>query len=202
MFKHKPTLLALLLAGTMASFTTQASAAPNATAVFAGGCFWCMQPAFDKVFGVLDTIVGYTGGKTENPTYEQVGTGSTGHYEAIQVVYDPEKITYEALLKIFWHNIDPFDARGQFCDKGPTYKSAIFYANQTEKKLAEASKKEVEDRFENTVATAILEANQFWPAENYHQDYYIENQIRYKFYRYNCGRDDRLKEIWGDDYQH
>jgi peptide-methionine (S)-S-oxide reductase len=141
MFTYKPTLLALLLVGVMTSFTAQANAAPQASAIFAGGCFWCMQPAYDKLHGVLDTVVGYTGGTTSNPTYEQVGTGTTGHFEAIKVIYDPQKVTYEGLLKLFWRNIDPFDEKGQFCDKGSTYRSAIFYMNSTEKIAAEASKK-------------------------------------------------------------
>lgn len=202
MSTYKPTLLALLLAGIMMTFTTQAGAAPKASAVFAGGCFWCMQPAFDKVHGVLDTVVGYTGGTTKTPTYEQVGTGTTGHFEAIKVDYDPQKVSYEGLLRIFWHNVDPFDDKGQFCDKGPTYRSAIFYANPSEKKEAEASKMMVEKRFKQPVATEILKAKEFWPAEEYHQDYYKKNPIRYKFYRYRCGRDARLMEVWGSDYKH
>jgi peptide-methionine (S)-S-oxide reductase len=202
MFGYKPNLLALILVGVMTSFTTQANATPRASAVFAGGCFWCMQPAFDKVHGVLDTVVGYTGGKTVAPTYEQVGAGSTGHFEAIKVIYDPEKVTYEELLKIFWHNIDPFDDKGQFCDKGPTYTSAIFYMDLAEEKLAEASKKMVSEQFKRPVVTLIIKANQFWPAEGYHQDYYTKNPVRYKFYRYSCGRDARLMDIWGSDYKH
>lgn len=199
MFRCKPNILALLLVGVMTSFTTQTYAAPRTSAVFAGGCFWCLQPAFDKVHGVIDTVVGYTGGKTVAPTYEQVGAGSTGHFEAIKVIYDPEKVTYEGLLRIFWHNIDPFDDKGQFCDKGPAYNSAIFYTNLTEEKLAEASKKMVEERFKRPVATLIIKANQFWPAEDYHQDYYKKNPVRYKFYRYSCGRDARLMDLWTND---
>ncbi|MCG8529195.1 MAG: peptide-methionine (S)-S-oxide reductase MsrA [Desulfovibrionales bacterium] len=195
--KYK-TILALLLVGVMISFTAAGNAeAKKATAIFAGGCFWCMQPAFDNVKGVTDTVVGYTGGTTKNPTYETVGTGSTGHYEAIQVHYDTNLVTYEQLLTVFWHNIDPFDAKGQFCDKGPTYRSAIFYMNPMEKELAEKSKQEVYTRFKRPVATMILPAKAFWPAEKYHQDYYMKNPIRYKFYRYRCGRDARLKEVWG-----
>lgn len=202
MFTYKPTLLALLLVGVMTSFTAQANAAPQASAIFAGGCFWCMQPAYDKLHGVLDTVVGYTGGSTINPTYEQVGTGTTGHFEAIKVIYDPNIVTYEGLLKIFWRNIDPFDEKGQFCDKGSTYRSAIFYMNSTEKIAAEASKKKVEKRFKRPVATLVLKAKEFWPAEDYHQDYYTKNPIRYKFYRYRCGRDERLMDIWGIEYKH
>ena len=195
--KYK-SILALLLVGVMMTFTAHGKAeAKTATAIFAGGCFWCMQPAFDKVNGVTDTVVGYTGGTTKNPTYEQVGTGSTGHYEAIEIHYDPNVVTYEQLLDVFWHNIDPFDAKGQFCDKGPTYRSAIFYMNPMEKQLAEKSKQDVYNRFKRPVATMILPAKEFWPAEDYHQDYYMKNPIRYKFYRYRCGRDARLKEVWG-----
>lgn len=202
MFRCKTVILALLLVGTMLSFSTQASAETKATAVFAGGCFWCMQPAFDKVPGVLDTVVGYTGGTTKNPTYEQVGTGTTGHFEAIKVEYDPEKVTYKTLLDVFWHNIDPFDTKGQFCDVGSTYRSAIFYENPSQEKLAIASKEKVEQRFKQNAATKILKANQFWAAEDYHQDYYTKNPVRYKFYRYRCGRDARLKDVWGSEYQH
>ena len=163
------------------------------TAVFAGGCFWCMQPPFDELKGkgVLQTTVGYTGGTKENPTYEETSSGTTGHREAIEVVYDSKKITYKDLLKVFWMNIDPFDKAGQFCDKGEQYTSAIFFQNDTQKKEAEESKPK------GNVATAILPAKKFYPAETYHQSYYQKNPIRYKFYRFNCGRDKRLKEVWG-----
>jgi peptide-methionine (S)-S-oxide reductase len=163
------------------------------TAIFAGGCFWCMQPPFDalKTKGVLKTTVGYTGGTKENPTYEQTSSGSTGHREAIEVVYDAKKIAYKDLLKVFWENIDPFDKDGQFCDKGEQYTAAIFYANDEQKKEAELSKPK------GNVATSILPAKKFYPAETYHQSYYEKNPVRYKFYRFNCGRDKRLKEVWG-----
>lgn len=163
------------------------------TAIFAGGCFWCMQPPFDalKGKGVLKTTVGYTGGTKENPTYEAISSGTTGHREAIVVDYDGKKISYKELLKVFWENIDPFDRKGQFCDKGEQYTSAIFYLNDAQKKEADASKPK------GAVATLILPAKKFYPAEVYHQEYYLKNPIRYKFYRYNCGRDKRLKEVWG-----
>ena len=211
MSRYKTTILPLLLVGAMLTFTIQGNAeqhtgkktdSSKATALFAGGCFWCMQPAFDKTNGVIDTVVGYTGGHTSNPTYEEVGTGRTGHYEAIEVHYNPDIVTYSKLLDSFWRNIDPFDASGQFCDKGPTYRSAIFYLSPEQKKLAEETKKAVEERFKQPVVTEILKANTFWPAEAYHQDYYIHNPVRYKFYRYRCGRDARLKELWGDEAPH
>lgn len=199
-----------MLAGVMLTFTTQGGASepqeksdsPVSKAVFAGGCFWCMQPAFDKTNGVLDTVVGYAGGHTDFPTYEEVGKGTTGHYEAIEVHYNPNMVSYSDLLNIFWHNIDPFDSRGQFCDKGTTYRSAIFYGSSEQKILADQAKSAVEKRFKHSVATEILKAGMFWPAEDYHQDYYKKNPIRYKFYRYRCGRDDRLKELWGDEAGH
>lgn len=165
----------------------------SATAIFAGGCFWCMQPPFDalKSKGVLKTTVGYTGGVKDNPTYEETSSGTTGHREAIQVDYDEKKISYRELLKVFWENIDPYNGKGQFCDKGEQYTSAIFYVNEAQKKEAEASKPK------GKVETLILPAKKFYAAETYHQDYYLKNPIRYKFYRYNCGRDQRLKEVWG-----
>lgn len=163
------------------------------TAIFAGGCFWCMQPPYDalKGKGVISVTVGYTGGTKDNPTYEDTSRGGTGHREAIAVVYDPQKISYSQLLKIFWENIDPFDKAGQFCDKGEQYTSAVFTNSDKEKKEFEKTKPK------GNVATLLLPAKKFYPAEEYHQSYYKKNPIRYKFYRYNCGRDKRLKEIWG-----
>ncbi|MDD4976495.1 MAG: peptide-methionine (S)-S-oxide reductase MsrA [Bacteriovorax sp.] len=163
------------------------------TAIFAGGCFWCMQAPFDslKGKGVNSVIVGYTGGTKENPSYKDTSAGGTGHREAIEVNYDPRKISYSQLLKIFWENIDPYDQSGQFCDKGEPYTSAVFYNNEQEKLQFEKTKPK------GKVATLLLPAKKFYPAEEYHQSYYIKNPIRYKFYRFNCGRDKRLKEIWG-----
>ncbi len=169
-----------------------------AVAVFAGGCFWCMEEPFDELPGVISTTSGYTGGKTENPTYKDISNGKTGHSEAVQVTYDPTKISYAALLEVFWHNIDPFDDEGQFCDKGDQYKAAIFYQDEKEKQLAEASKLALKAKFPNeTVVTSIKPAGKFFPAEEYHRDYYLNNPRRYQFYRFTCGRDQRLNEVWG-----
>lgn len=169
------------------------------TATFAGGCFWCTQADFDKVPGVVKTIAGYTGGTQVNPTYEQVSNGGTGHYESVQVIYDPTKISYEKLLDVFWHNIDPTNGNGQFCDNGDQYRSVIFYQDEEQKKLALASKDKLikSGRFPQIV-TQIIPAKIFYPAEEYHQEYHSKNPIRYHFYRYQCGRDQRLKELWGN----
>ena len=171
----------------------------KAIATFAGGCFWCMEPPFDKIEGVFSTRVGYTGGKTENPTYKAVSAGITGHTEAIEIQYNPEKTNYEHLLEVFWKNIDPLAVDRQFCDKGSQYRSEIFYHSEEQKQLAEKSKKQLEDtRFKGqSIATKITRAEKFYAAEEYHQDYYKKNPIRYKFYRRGCGRDRRLKELWG-----
>jgi peptide-methionine (S)-S-oxide reductase len=168
-------------------------------ATFAGGCFWCVEEAFDEVEGVVSTTSGYTGGHKKNPTYHEVSAGGTGHAEAVQVVYDPKKVSYSDLLKVFWHNIDPTMPNRQFCDVGSQYRSAIFYQNETQKRLAEASKRELEKSkpFKGPIVTEITKASEFYPAEGYHQDYHHKNPIRYKFYRYGCGRDQRLSEIWG-----
>jgi peptide-methionine (S)-S-oxide reductase len=175
-----------------------------AMATFAGGCFWCMEPPFDKIPGVISTTSGYTGGKTENPTYEQVSSGGTGHAEAVQVIYDPAKVTYAQLLAVFWRNIDPHDAGGQFCDRGTQYRTAIFVHNDAQRKEAEESKRALEasGRLKQPIVTAILTATRFYPAEDYHQDYYRKNPVRYKFYRANCGRDARLREVWGAEAGH
>jgi peptide-methionine (S)-S-oxide reductase len=170
--------------------------AQTAKATFAGGCFWCMEPPFDELNGVISTTSGYTGGKTKNPTYEQVSSGTTGHAEALQVVYDPKKITYEKLLEVFWHNIDPLAVDGQFCDFGSQYRSAIFYHDASQKNAAEKSKKAVQARFKQPIATEITAATVFYPAEEYHQDYYKKNPVRYKLYSHGCGRAQRLEELW------
>lgn len=169
----------------------------EAVAIFAGGCFWCMEPPYDKLPGVLATTSGYTGGHTENPTYEQTSAGNTGHTEAVQVRYDPSKVDYQTLLDVFWRNIDPLAVDRQFCDAGSQYRSGIFPANAEQRRLAEASKQRVAQRFEQPIATEITDATTFYPAEDYHQDYYLKNPVRYKFYRFNCGRDARLEELWG-----
>jgi methionine-S-sulfoxide reductase len=169
----------------------------GASAIFAGGCFWCMEPPFDAVPGVTATISGYTGGRTQDPTYNEVSSGRTGHKEVVKVVYDPSRVTYEQLLAIFWRNVDPHDARGQFCDKGDQYTSAIFVASPQERQAAEASLKAVSGRLKGRVVTEILPAATFYPAEEYHQNYYRKNAAKYKYYRFACGRDRRLEEVWG-----
>ncbi len=170
-----------------------------ATAVFAGGCFWCMEQPFDEISGVVSTTSGYTGGTVENPSYEEVSAGSTGHVEAVAVRYDAAKVSYETLLATFWHNVDPLDNQGQFCDKGSQYRSAIFYEAPEQQTLAEAAKKEVAAKFEQPVATDILPAAPFYDAEDYHQNYYQTHPMRYKIYRFGCGRDQRLADVWGAD---
>jgi len=170
------------------------------TAIFAGGCFWCMEPPFDALDGVVSTTSGYTGGHAPDPTYEQVSAGWTGHAESLEVRFDPAKVSYEKLLDVFWHNIDPVAKNRQFCDSGTQYRSAIFYTNDDQRRAALASKERLEQsgRVSAPIATEIVSASTFYPAEEYHQDYYLKNPIRYKFYRYGCGRDRRLEEIWGD----
>jgi peptide-methionine (S)-S-oxide reductase len=176
----------------------------TAVATFAGGCFWCMEPPFDKIDGVISTTSGYTGGIVVNPSYEQVSGGRTGHAEAVQVVYDPSKVKYEKLLDVFWHNVDPTVRDRQFCDVGSQYRTGIFVHNAEQKRLALASKTELEKNksFKAPIVTEIVDATQFWPAEDYHQDYYIKNPVRYRYYRSGCGRDARLKELWGERAGH
>lgn len=171
----------------------------TATAVFAGGCFWCVEEAFDPVEGVIATTSGYSGGDTEAPTYEQVTGGDTGHAEVVAVEYDPTVVDYRQLLHVFWRNIDPFAEDRQFCDVGDSYRSAIFPMNAEERELAEASRAEFEERFEREIATQITDFEAFYPAEAYHQDYYQENPLRYRFYKSTCGREERLEEVWGDE---
>ena len=172
---------------------------PLEKAIFAGGCFWCMEPAFDKLDGVISTTSGYTAGKTKNPTYKEVSAGGSGHTEAMQVVFNPEKISYAELLEVFWKNIDPVAVNRQFCDSGTQYRSGIYYLNKTQEMAARQSLQQLEKTrpFEGVIATEIVAASTFYPAEDYHQDYYQKNPIRYKYYRYRCGRDQRLQEIWG-----
>ncbi|MBT4837233.1 MAG: peptide-methionine (S)-S-oxide reductase MsrA [Methylococcales bacterium] len=168
-------------------------------AFFAGGCFWCMEGPFDKLNGVKSTVSGYIGGHKKNPTYKQVSVGSTGHTEAIRVIYDPSKVSYQTLLNTFWHNIDPTVKNRQFCDAGSQYRSGIFYLNPQQKMLAEQSKKSITSDFlkGKKIVTEITQATQFYPAEDYHQNYYTKNPARYSWYRYGCGRDARLEKIWG-----
>ncbi len=169
------------------------------TALFAGGCFWCMEPPYDTLDGVLSTTSGYTAGSVVNPTYEQVSAGSTGHTEAMRVVFDPARMTYDRLLQVFWHNIDPFARNQQVCDRGSQYRSGIYPRNASQRAEAEASLRTVAARFTQPIATEIIAASPFYAAEDYHQNYYTKNPLRYKFYRSSCGRDTRLKEIWGDE---
>ena len=199
----KLALLASLLT-LLALAPAQAQAQTRAVAIFAGGCFWCMEPPFDKVDGVLATTSGYTGGTKVDPTYEQVSAGRTGHYEALQVDYDPARVSYEKLLDVFWHNIDPLDASGQFCDKGPQYRAAIFVADDSQRSQAEASKAALEKsgKLPGRIVTEILPAAKFYPAEAYHQDYYRKNPTAYTYYRWSCGRDRRLERLWGASTTH
>ena len=169
----------------------------GATAIFAGGCFWCVEADFDKVDGVLSTISGYIGGQTANPSYEEVVRGGTGHAEAVEIAFDPAKVTYQKLLDVFWRNIDPLAKDRQFCDRGDQYRSAIFYRGDEQRRAAETSKAAVQAKFKQPVHTELVAAGQFYKAEDYHQDFYLKNPVRYKFYRFNCGRDARLEELWG-----
>jgi len=196
-------LLAISIGSALAA-NKPADSPTLAKATFAGGCFWCMEPPYDKLDGVVSTISGYTGGHQKDPTYRQVSAGVTGHAEAVEITYDPRKISYEKLLDVFWHNVDPTDAGGQFCDRGNQYRTAIFYHDDEQKRLAEASKTALEKSkpFEQPIVTKIVVADTFYPAEDYHQDYYIKNPIRYKFYRFSCGRDRRLEELWGKQAGH
>ena len=190
----------LALAATLALPAGALAQAATEKATFAGGCFWCMEPPFDAIPGVISTTSGYTGGRTVNPTYEQVSSGTTGHAEAIQVVYDPKKVSYEKLLEVYWVNIDPTVRDRQFCDSGTQYRTAIFYHTEAQRKAAQASRDALEKSrpFKAPIVTPIEVAGAFYPAEVYHQDYYLKNPVRYKFYRNGCGRDARLRELWGD----
>ena len=180
-------------------FTQVFAADQNETAIFAGGCFWCMEPPFDKLDGVISTTSGYTDGHKKDPTYREVSAGVTGHTEAIQIVFDPNRVSYAKLLNVYWKNIDPVAVDRQFCDSGSQYRSGIYYLNKAQESAARKSLQQLENNkpFKETIATEISAASTFYPAEDYHQDYYIKNPIRYKFYRYRCGRDQRLEEIWG-----
>jgi len=189
----------LLLLGVMVMTMGTATANETETATFAGGCFWCMEHPFDELPGIISTTSGYTGGHQKHPTYQQVSAGTTGHTEAMQVVFDPKRISYAELLHVYWRNTDPTTANRQFCDIGTQYRPAIFYHSETQKQAAEASKQALMQNksFDGDIVTEISKASTFWPAEEYHQNYYLKNPIRYKFYRYNCGRDQRLEQLWG-----
>ena len=208
MRKHVIAAAALLAAACSSGSEAEArqSAAPRQgapaaaaldTATFAGGCFWCVEEAFDKAAGVVETTSGYTGGRTRNPTYEQVSAGGTGHAEVVQVVFDPRKTSYAKLLAVFWRNVDPLTPDRQFCDEGAQYRSAVFYHDAEQRRLAEASKRALDGRFSRPVVTEIAPVGEFYPAEEYHQDYYHKNPVRYRFYKFSCGRAQRLAEVWG-----
>ena len=205
---HSALVLALTLAlsgavpaGAQPAASKKEGPATQATAkaTFAGGCFWCMEEAFDKVPGVIATTSGYMGGQTKNPTYEQVSTGRSGHAEVVQVEYDPAKVTYEKLLDAFWRNIDPTQKDAQFCDHGTQYRSAVFYHNDEQRRAVEASRTALAGNkpFKGEIVTQVAKADVFYPAEGYHQDYYQKNPVRYQFYKSGCGREARLKELWG-----
>ena len=198
------TLIALALAAQFVSAQQPNVPPGQAVATFAGGCFWCMEPPFDKLPGVTATISGYTGGTKVNPTYQEVSSGGTGHAESVQVIYDPKKITYEKLLETYWVNVDPTVKDRQFCDAGTQYRTTIFYNDEAQRKAAEASKAALEKSkpFKEAIVTPIVMAGAFYPAEDYHQDYYKKNPVRYQIYRSGCGRDARLTQLWGDRASH
>ncbi len=207
--KIRTTLLrALLLFAPLLPSAAYAQEKPPAAgleaAIFAGGCFWCMEPPYDVLPGVVSTTSGYTGGRVRNPTYQAVSAGSTGHTEAVRVVYDPKKVSYEKLLDVFWHNIDPTVRDAQFCDHGSQYRSGIFTIGPEQKRLAEESRAKLAQTkpFKGPIVTEVTPAAEFWAAEDYHQDYYKKNTIRYGFYRKGCGRDARLEELWGKSAGH
>lgn len=198
-------LICLAIVGPSSGFAAtdegaRADAKTQARAIFAGGCFWCIEPPYDKLQGVISTTSGYTGGTVANPTYEQVSAGNTGHAEVVEVVFNPELVNYDTLLEVFWRNIDPLDGGGQFCDRGSQYRSAIFYLDEAQKEAAEASLEALQSkRFSDPIRTEVVMATEFYPAEAYHQNYYQENPLRYKYYRWGCGRDSRLEALWGDE---
>ena len=194
------TLAVFLIGGWNVLSANQAAAeTTSGKTYFAGGCFWCMEEVFEKVDGVLSVTSGYMGGTVSNPTYEEVSAGRTGHAESVEVVYDPAKVSYQKLLDAFWHNVDPLTPNAQFCDHGSQYRSAIFFQTDEEKRASDNSKQTIEQskRFKEPIVTQIVMASKFYPAEEYHQDFYKKNPVRYKFYKYNCGRAQRLEELWG-----
>jgi len=192
--------LILLVGFSIMPLRSVAESGEPAKAYFAGGCFWCMEEAFEKVDGVIAVVSGYMGGTVQDPSYEEVSSGRTGHAESVEVLYDPSKVTYNQLLEAFWRNVDPITANAQFCDHGTQYRAAIFYQNDQEKQFAEESKQAIEQakHFKEPITTQIVMASKFYTAEEYHQDFYKKNPIRYKFYKYNCGRAQRLEELWGN----
>jgi peptide-methionine (S)-S-oxide reductase len=200
MSRYTYVALILILGASLTPATSQTTESGNlAKATFAGGCFWCVEEAFEEVPGVASVTSGYIGGRVPHPSYEQVSAGKTGHTEAVEVLFDPTKVSYSALLEVFWRNIDPLTPNAQFCDHGSQYRAGIFYHSEAQKKLAEESKQALVDskQFNAPIVTEITMATTFYPAEEYHQDFYKKNPLRYKFYKYNCGRAQRLKELWG-----
>ena len=191
-------LFAAVIALVVAHTAANALAQELETATFAGGCFWCVESDFDAIPGVVKTISGYTGGVGPNPTYKTVSAGGTGYREAVQITFDPNLVSYEQLLTAFWHSVDPTDAGGQFCDRGESYATAIFVNDDSQRQLAESSKRETEASLGKKIATPIEAAKPFFPAEDYHQDYYEKNPLRYRYYRWSCGRNQRVEELWGD----
>ena len=193
-------VLAAFVAGLAVAGLVLASPPGRESAIFAGGCFWCEETAFEGLPGVVSVTSGYIGGHKKNPTYDEVSAGGTGHAEAVEVIYDPKVITYGKLLDVFWRNVDPFQANGQFCDHGTQYRSAIFYRGDSQRQAAEESKRKLEEepRFRGKIVTQIVPATTFYPAEDYHQDFYKKSPIRYHTYRAGCGRDARLKAIWSE----
>jgi peptide-methionine (S)-S-oxide reductase len=194
------TVMLPVAVGAPQSMTNAPAPSRYETAIFAGGCFWCVEADFDAIPGVVKTVSGYTGGHTQKPTYQETSAGGTGHAESVEVTFDPAKISYKELVERFWRRIDPTALNFQFCDSGDQYRAAIFYNSPEQKKIAEQSKRELEKTkpFKEPIVTEVTQATTFHPAEDYHQDYHNKNPVRYKFYRYNCGRDQRLKELWGE----
>ncbi len=195
---------AFALATVVAAQASKPAPAGTSVATFAGGCFWCMEQPYDKLEGVISTTSGYMGGTVRNPTYEEVSSGSTGHAEVVQVVYDPKKVSYEKLLEVYWHNVDPTVKDRQFCDAGNQYRTTIFVHTDEQRKQAENSKAllTMTKPFKDPIVTPVVTATEFWPAEEYHQDYYLKNPLRYSYYRTGCGRDARLKALWGSAAAH
>ena len=191
------TLKVLLVASFFLTFSPQSAIAETKTAIFAGGCFWCMEKPFEKIDGVSDVRSGFSGGHVVNPSYKRVTGGNTGHYEVVEVAYDDEKVAYEKLLEVYWSNVDPLDSKGQFCDKGSTYRTAVFHNDEDEFKLAMKSLDKAEKILKKDIVTELLPASAFYPAEEYHQNFYKTNETKYKFYRWKCGRDARLDDLWG-----
>jgi peptide-methionine (S)-S-oxide reductase len=190
-----------LLAGlvlALVAATAPASAKNLQTAIFAGGCFWCVESDYDKIPGVVQTVSGYTGGTLENPTYEQVSAKGTGHYESVKITFDADRVSYDTLLDVLWRSIDPTDAGGQFCDRGDSYRSAVFVSDKTQQQAAEASRNRAQSALGQKIVTPVLAAATFWPAEDYHQNYHNKNPLRYTFYRKTCGRDKRVRALWGE----